>query len=274
MINDELIPLCSVPFYSRTYCKHQGMAYQTEMEMVSQWIEALPDADLLPPEILAKIHFILDTGYDAQVIQNAIQSIKAKFTVGLRVERSVNDLGAREYFRRHREIPWKTIRVKDIDGTKGKKERRFRVRAASRLYLKRFGLVNVVCSEKSSGSARKTSRKYLATNDVTQSARKTVLIYMKRWRIETWHKDMKQSYGFGDCRSQKFNAVESHINFALCAYCLNGLKDPKLPRTGTTLDQYRSSTEWAKAAKVINLFHGRRKLKALAHQELARVVNG
>jgi len=160
------------------------------------------------------------------------------------------------------------------NGRGAKKERTFRVRASGRAHLKGFGEVNVVCSEKRSRNARKTSRKYIVTNDLNQSARKTVLIYAKRWAVETWHKEMKQNYGYGDCRSQKFNAIEAHINFSLCAYCFVGMQDPKLPKRGTTLDQYRSSQEWKHAAKVINLFDGRKKLKTLATEELAREVNG
>ena len=104
--------------------------------------------------------------------------------------------------------------------------------------------------------------------------RKTIVNYAKRWVIETWHKEMKQKYGYGDCRSKKFSAIEAHMNFSLTAYCLMGLQDPKLPKKGTSLEQYQSCIEWKKAAKVINLFDGRNKVKSLANEELARVVNG
>jgi hypothetical protein len=42
LINDQPIPLCSVPFYSKEYCKLNALDYQTEIEMVSDWIETLP----------------------------------------------------------------------------------------------------------------------------------------------------------------------------------------------------------------------------------------
>lgn len=275
LIGEEIIPLASVPFYSKAYCTEMGMDYQTEIEMVTEWIAMLPESGLLPEYVLRNLHFLLDTGYDAKAIQNAIQQIKARFTAGISSERNVNGLNVKDYFHRHREIPWRTIRLTGGNGHGNKMDRKFRVRAAQKSHLKGYGEVNVVCSEKTSRSAtRKTSRKYIVTNDLKQSARKTVLVYAKRWSIETWHKEMKQSYGYGDCRSQKFHAIESHINFALCAYNLIGLKDPKLPKRGTTLDQFRSTKEWSQAAKVINLFNGREKLKTLARQELARVVNG
>jgi hypothetical protein len=85
---------------------------------------------------------------------------------------------------------------------------------------------------------------------------------------------MKQKFGYGDCRGQSFTSIEAHINFALCAYCLSGMKDPHLPKRGTTIDQYRVCQEWSHAAKIINLFNGRKKIKTLATEELAKVVNG
>lgn len=273
LINDELVPLASVPFYSKKYCKEIGIHYRSEIDMVTDWIETLPSTDLLSKKIMGQLHFLLDSGYDAKCIQNAINDIGAKFTVGLRSERNVNGLRVKEYFQRHRHIPWRTIRFKGGNSRGKKQEQKFRIRSAERSHLKGFGEINVVCSEKTSRSARKTSRKYIATNNLKQSVRRTVLIYSKRWVIETWHKEMKQNHGYGDCRSQKFCAIESHINFCLCAYCFLDSKDSRLIKKGTTLDQYRSSRGWQHAAKVINLFGGREKLKALAHQEIAKVIS-
>lgn len=274
LIGNELVPLASVPLYSQKHCKKLGIHYQTEIEMVTSWIEMLPGSGLLPSNILSKLHFLLDTGYDAKSIQNAIAEIHSKFTVGITCERNVNGLKVKEYFNRNRQIPWRTIRLKLGNGPGEKRERVFRVRSAGKAYLKGFGEVLVVCSEKRSKSARKASRKYLITNDLRQSARKTVQIYAKRWAIETWHKEMKQKFGYGDCRGKFFSSIEAHINFALCAYCLSGMKDPQLPKRGTTIDQYRVTEEWIQAAKVINLFDGRKKIKALAAEALTKVVNG
>lgn len=275
LVNGEVIPIASMPFYSKEYCKEKGYGYQSEIDHVADWIELLPKSGLLPEQVLENLHFLLDSGYDARPIQAAIASINAYFTTGIRCERSVNGLGVREYFNRYRHIPWKTIRLTVGNGHRKTKGRKFRVRQTKMAHLKGFGKVNVVCSEKASRSAkRKTVRKYIATNMLTQSARGIVLAYSKRWIIEVWHKEIKQKFGFGDCRSQKFEAIEAHVNFVLVAYCLRGLKDPLLPKPGTTLDQYQSSLNWKEAAKVINLFDGRQKLKKIAHAEMQQVVNG
>ena len=274
LVNDEVIPLASIPFYSKEYCKEIKVNYQTEIAAVTSWIEMLPTSGLLPARILEKLHFILDTGYDAKPIQKMIRNIGGFFTVGLSCERSVNSLGVRDYFRRICKVPWKTIRLKIGNGYGEKKERMFRVRSLKKAYLKGFGDVNVICSEKKSRTARKKSQKFIATNNLKQSARKTVSIYAKRWAIETWHKEMKQKFGYGDCRSRAFTAIETHINFALCAYCIAGLKEKLLPKSETTLDQYQTCQDWKHAAKVINMFDGRKKIKTLAHQEVAKVMNG
>jgi hypothetical protein len=273
-IGDEIIPLCSVPFYNKKYCREIGVKYRTEIEMITEWISNLRESGLLPKSMIEKLHFLLDSGYDARSIQNIIAEINAKFTVGLTCERRVNGLSVKEYFRRNRQIPWKTIWIKELDGLK-KKRRKFRVRAVNNAHLRWFEEeVNVVCSEKTSRIAGKTRRKYIATNDLTQSPRTTVITYSKRWKIENWHKNIKQNHGFGDCRSKAFSAIETHVNFVLCADVLLGLKDPNLLRRGVTLDQYKGAQDLKKAARVIDLFDGRKKMKTLAQEEIRRVVNG
>lgn len=273
IINGDIVPLASVPLYSHEHCKALGIEYQSEIEIVTQWIEMLPESGLLPAEVMNKIHVLLDSGYDAKSIQNAINDIGLKFTATITCERSVNGLPVKEFFKRHRHIPWRTIQVKPGAGV-GQKVRKYRVRTAKNAHLKGFGEVTLFCSEKKSRIARKTSRKYIVTNDLSQSTRRAVINYSRRWAIEVWHKKMKQFYGYGDCRCKNFHAVEAHINFALSAYCINGLGDPNLPVHDTTLDQYQTAQDWSQAAKVINLFGGREKIKALAAAELQRVVNG
>ena len=273
IINGDIVPLASVPLYSHDHCRELGIKYQSEIEIVTQWIEMLPESGLLPSAVMNRIHVLLDSGYDAKSIQNAINDIGLRFTDSILCERSVNGLPVKEYFKRYRHIPWRTIQVKTGSGV-GQKIRKYRVRTAKKAHLKGFGEVTLFCSEKKSRIARKTSRKYFVTNDPRQSTRKAVINYSRRWAIEVWHKTMKQFYGYGDCRCKNFHAVEAHINFALCAYCINSLCEPQLPVEGTTLDQYQTALEWSKAAKVINLFGGREKIKNLAAVERQRVVNG
>jgi hypothetical protein len=38
--------------------------------------------------------------------------------------------------------------------------------------------------------------------------------------METWHREMKQNFGFIDCHSARFTATASHVNFSLTAYLL------------------------------------------------------
>jgi len=274
LVNDEVIPLASVPFYSKSFCRQKGFKYLTEIEMVAEWIEMLPESGLLPKVILEKLHFVLDSGYDAKLIQNVIHDIGAVFTMGLRSDRSVNGLVVKEYFLRNRHIPWKTIHLKSGNGRGTRKKRKFRVRAARRSHMKGFGEVNVVCSEKTSRTAGKRSRKYIVTSKLNQYERESLRIYAKRWSIETWHKDMKQNFGYGDCRSKKFHAIESHINFALCAYVIVGMEEKQLPKKNATIDQFECSKNLNEMARVINLFGGRQRAKELLKTANAAVVNG
>ncbi|SMF84127.1 transposase, partial [Pseudobacteriovorax antillogorgiicola] len=273
IVNGDIIPLASVPLYSHYHCKELGIRYQSEIEIVTQWIEMLPESELLTADILSKIYVLLDSGYDAKSIQNAIQDAGLNFIASITCGRNVNGLPVKDYFRRNRHIPWRTIQMKTGTGI-GNRVRKYRARTAKNVHLKGSGEVTVFCSEKRSRTARKTSRKYIVTSDQHLSTRKAVINYAKRWKIEVWHKTMKQFYGYGDCRCKNFRSVEAHINFSLCAYCINSLCDPNLPVAGTTLDQYQACLDWSKAAKVINLFGGREKIKDLAAAEIQKVMNG
>ena len=58
----------------------------------------------------------------------------------------------------------------------------------------------------------------MATSDLTLTAREIVFWYANRWAIETWHREMKQNFGFIECRCSKFEAIHAHILFSLVAY--------------------------------------------------------
>jgi hypothetical protein len=192
-------------------------------------------------------------------------------STSVKSDRNVNGKQVKEYFLAHRRIPWKTICLKVSSGPRIK-TKRFRARSAGRSYLKGFGKVNVVCSEREKSRDRTSGRRYFVTNNLRQSPRRTIEVYTKRWMIEVWHKKMKQNFGFGDCRSKKFHAVETHINLALCAYILSEAAEEGLPRPGTTLEKYVAAQQWRQASKILNLFGGKQRVKDLAAAEISKII--
>jgi Transposase DDE domain len=65
------------------------------------------------------------------------------------------------------------------------------------------------------------------TSDSKLTGRQIVGWYAKRWAIETWHRDMKQNYGFIDCKCARFSAIEAHVNLSLTAFLLVKEKSTK-----------------------------------------------
>jgi Transposase DDE domain len=217
--NGEVIPLQSIPVYTKDYCKKIGTRYQTEIDIVETWLKELPGKTFFPAELLKSAIFLLDSGYDAKPIQRAIKEIGADFVMALKSSRTVNGRQVSKLFRASRRwLAWESIRLKAGSGGRGSR-RIYSIRTASGIRMKGFGLVHVVCSK--ADHNRKKPRKFLATSCPEMSGRDIVRWYTLRWKIETWHKTMKQNFGFIDCHSARFRATESHINFSLTAYLLH-----------------------------------------------------
>ena len=168
--------------------------------------------------------------------------------MALKSSRTVKGLRVTEYFKRHKKGHRNTS-IRFIGS--GRKRITYRVRLATNIQLKGFGKVNVVCSKGKRGS--KWTKKYIASSDRQLVARDLVKYYRQRWSIETWHKEVKQQYGFGDCSCHCFSAVHAHVQLVMLAYTLRSLLEiPKI-----TIDQYQSQqvlkTVRAKLTKIGNI---------------------
>lgn len=272
LLGEELIPIGCLAHYTPEYCRERGLDYKTEPEMIEDWINWFPSSGLVAKDDVKYIHFIFDCGYDVKRLQRAIRRIGSHFTMSIKSNRIVGGLQVREYFKRHRHLPWKSIRLTSGSGGKGSR-RCYRTRHQARVKLKGFGLVTLVCSEVRRKSG-KMSRKYLISSDHSLSARDIVDCYKKRWAIETWHKEMKQNHGYRDSRSSSFQAVEAHINFCLAAYAILGEGTEGLPRKGITATEFFSARQVERMVTLINLFGGREKVKRYARAGMERIAVG
>lgn len=208
----EFVPIESLPYYSQQYCKEKKIKFKTENDIAIEWIFKLPFLTLFSKEDVKKVLFLMDAGYDCKELQRAIKTIGANFICALKTSRNVGGGSVVEYFKNHRNLKGTSIRLHVGNG--GKNSRRtYSVRLAAECRLKGVGQVQAVCSKKRDGT-----KKYLATSDLTLTAREIVFWYANRWAIETWHRKMKQNFGFIDCRCSKFEAVHAHVLFSLVAF--------------------------------------------------------
>ena len=236
LLNDLLIPLRPIPFYSQRYCRDRKLAYRTEHDRVVEYIQQLQLEEYIGSYDPREVVVLMDSGYDNKKIQHAIATKQWHFLVALGKTRSVKSAKRlcttpkskqwshiATFFRNHRWLKWQTIRIP----TNGTKRKRMEFRTRDTIgYLRYVGQVQLVCSEPRRRPEGR--RKYLACNDLRVTARQIMLGYRLRWTIELFHKTVKQHLGFEDVATSGFDSVISHVHWVYCAYILLHMAPPGL----------------------------------------------
>jgi hypothetical protein len=237
ILNDMLIPLRPIPFYSQRYCRDQGLAYRTEHDLVVEYLQKLNLEDYIGSYDPREVVVLTDSGYDNKKIQNAIADKHWHFIIALGKTRSVQSTmlslttpkskqwcHIATFFRHHRRLKWQTMRLT----THGTKRKRMEFRTRDTIgYLRYVGQVQLVCSEPRKRPDGR--RKYLACNDMRVTARQIIIGYRLRWAMELFHKTVKQHLGFEDVATSGFDSVMSHVHWVYCAYILLHMSPPGVP---------------------------------------------
>ena len=228
LINDKLIPLPPIPFYSKSYCRKHRIQYKTENTLVVEYINNLNLVDYIGEHHPKHVVVLADSGYDDRKIENAIRNKKWHFIIALNKGHSVKSKNSflstpkskgwskvAQFFKDHRKVGWQTIRI--LVNRSKKKRMEFRIRLIKG-YLRYVGYVLLICSEfKKRPRGR---RKYLACSDLEATARQIVIGYRIRWAIEIFHKEVKMFLGFEDVATKWFDSVNAHVHWVYCVYIL------------------------------------------------------
>ncbi len=238
-INDKVIPLPPIPFYTKEYCRQNGIEYQTENTRVAEYLSQLSLEDYIGPHAPEKVVVLGDSGYDDHKIQKAIALKNWKFIIalkstrGVKTEKTFNSTKKAESwksvtvtFKNNRKIGWVTIHAPKSGGKKKRME--FRVRQITG-YLKNFGKAQLICSQFKTKS-NNGKRKHLASNDLKATPRQIVIGYRLRWAIEIFHKEIKMFLGFEDVSAKYFSSILSHVHWVYCAYILLNGSPPGFPK--------------------------------------------
>ena len=234
LLNDLLIPLRPIPFYSQRYCRDHKLEYRTEHDLVVEYIQKLQLEEYIGSYDPREVVVLTDSGYDNKKIQKAIAAKHWHFIIALGKTRSVKSAmlslttpkskqwsPIATFFRNHRWLKWQTIRIT----TNGTKRKRMEFRTRDTIgYLRYVGQVQLVCSEPRKRPDGR--RKYLACNDMRVTARQIILGYRLRWAIELFHKTVKQHLGFEDVATSGFDSVMSHVHWVYCAHILLSMSPP------------------------------------------------
>ena len=243
MLNGILIPLPPIPFYSKNYCKAHDLVYASEHDRLVDYLSTLHLTAYLGFHRKRDVIVFMDSGYDVKKVQRAIRARGWHFLVALKARRSVKSpvqyantsastgwTGIAKFFKDHRRLAWSTMCLSTMCRTHKRMEVRVR---HTRGYLKGVGAVQLVCSEYK--RRRKGRRKYLACSDLDATPEQILRGYRLRWKIEIFHKEVKQYLGFEHVAPKYFSSVESHVALVYCAYILLHMEMPGIPDEATTI---------------------------------------
>ena len=285
MINDKVIPLTPIAFYTTKYCRTYGIQYKTENERVIEYLAQLQLEEYIGVHTPRKVVFLADSGYDDHRIQKTVAGKKWSFIIALKSSRSVktenvynktkksegwNSIAVA--FNKNRRVKWQPIRVPKNSGKKKRME--FRVRQIIG-YLRNFGKAQLICSEFCKKS--KGRRKYLACNDLKATPRQIIIGYRLRWAIETFHKEVKMFLGFEDVSAKWFDSVISHVHWVYCAYILLNSGPPGMPKQMKSLadkqqlmEEMLKNKELSRLNQLMTQINGVQRLK----NEIQQVLKG
>jgi len=242
-VGGRIVPLPPIAFLTKVECRARGEKYLTEHERIIGYLEGLELAHWLGPYSPDDVVVMTDSGYDAKKLAQFVLSKGWAWLSALRSTRSaktVVDAGLAKtkwrsidaLFRAmKRPAPWKTVRL-ETDRKGRRKEFRAR-KLIGRIKGVRQDLA-LVCSEKSN----RKGRRYFACSIPQLDTGVIIRTYQLRWKIELFHRAVKQQTGMLDAGLVSFDAVVAHVAWSYCAYIL--LDEIELPGTKSLLEKQRA----------------------------------
>ena len=157
LINEKVVPLPPIAFYSRKYCRENEVAYKTENERVVEYIKGLKLEEYIGAHRRGEVLVLADSGYDDSKIERAMIEKKWSFIIALNKTRSVKSerqylstgrsrgwVHVAELFRTHCRIGWRPVRTFTNRAKRTRMD--FRIRQIVG-YLRHVGKVQLICSE-------------------------------------------------------------------------------------------------------------------------------
>lgn len=137
ILNEMVIPLPPIAFYSQSYCRDKAMDYMSEHDRVIEYLSNLNLEDYIGSHNPRDVVVLTDSGYDNKHIEKTISDKKWTFIIALKKKRSVKSeylyattpkseqwSQIAQFFRHHRRLKWTTIRLM-TNGNKRKRMGRY-----------------------------------------------------------------------------------------------------------------------------------------------------
>ena len=168
----------------------------SKLDHVAEMLKGAVYAKQLPFRIV-----LMDSWYAAKKLMALVEALGKVYYCPLKTNRLVDDSGGSEPYKRIDHLHWstteanrgKTIKIRGFP--KDKKVKLFRV---------------IVSTDKT---------EYVATNDLSQdSTDDTQKVCAVRWKIEQFHREVKQTTGIEACQCRKQRIQRNHIACALLVW--------------------------------------------------------
>ena len=190
---------------------------KTKLDHVSEMLLALVNTKKLPFAIV-----LMDAWYAAQKLMSLIDSLGKLYYCPLKINRLVDDTGGIEKYKRIDQLSWNELELKQgklikiNQFPKDKKVMLFRVTIST------------------------NSTEYIATNDLSKNSTEEVAKTIKlRWKIEEFHREVKQVTGIESCQCRQAIIQKNHI--VCCLLVWNFLKRLAAQTSKTV---YQLKNEW------------------------------
>ncbi len=157
---------------------------------------------------------LMDTWYSCCDVLNLIRNSGWRFVAGIKSNRNVVVDGRKTAVRDLAKAPQK------YEVVRLSKKKTFRT-AKLTVLLPKVGMVALFISWQ-----HKTPR-FFITNDLSLTPRQMTMLYDERFKIEFFHKDIKQHLGFGELFVRSRHCVQTHWTLVAVAFNLVNLMFPK-----------------------------------------------
>jgi len=159
-------------------------------------------------QVSAPFITLMDSWYTCAPILNLISASGGIYVAAIKRNRYVEIHGVKKVVSHLAKGPrrYKTIRAS--------KKQRFKV-AKLIVFLPKVGMVALFITKGAGAKAR-----FLITNDLAMTEARVVASYKQRFRIEVFHKEIKQHLAFGQVFMRSWQGVQTHWTLAMIAYNL------------------------------------------------------
>ena len=152
-------------------------------------------------KLLPFVTVLMDSWYATKKLMAAIEAFGKVYYCPLKTNRLVDDSGGDEPYKRIDQLNWNAI-----EAQRGKS-----------IKIRGFPKDNKVKLFRVIVSTDKTE--YIVTNDLTQgSTDDTQKVCAVRWKIEQFHREIKQTTGIESCQCRKQRIQRNHIACALLVW--------------------------------------------------------